>query len=136
MATGPDLSVARVMVEALMDDTCTITRDPEQFSDDVLDTVTGRLVPPNPDTISIYEGRCKVSPQRTQSSERQEGGVDVYARKYNGSIPWNSPMPVIGDLLLITSSYRDPQLVGKVFRVQSVEVSTFLVSRKMQLELR
>lgn len=148
MATGPDLSVARVVVEALMDDTCVITRDEEKFSDDVLDPVTGRLTPPTPDTITVYDssttgaegralgGRCKVSPQNTQPSERLEGGAEVNARMYNGSIPWDAPMPKIGDLLLIASSYRDPQLVGKTFKVQSVEVSTFLVSRRMQLELR
>lgn len=136
MATGPDLSTARLAVEALMDDTCTITRDAEGFSDDVLDPVTGRLAPPNPDTTSVYTGRCKVSPGGTQPSEREEGGSDVHARTYNGSVPWDAPMPAVGDLLTVASSHRDPQLVGKSFRVQSVAVSTFLVSRRMQLELR
>ncbi len=136
MATGPDLSSARAAVEALMDDTCLITRDVEQFSDDVLDPVTGVLVPPAPDTINIYSGRCKVSPEGVQPSERREGGVDVYARTYRGAIPWGSPMPQVGDLMSITSSYRDPELVGKVFRVKSVAVSTFLVSRRLELELR
>lgn len=131
-----------------MDDTCTITYDSSGTRDDVLDDVTGALVAPDPDTVTVYDdttvgdggrdlgARCKVSPLRIDPSRSQEGGLDVQSRAYQGSLPWDAPAPEEGALLTVTSSRRDPDLVGKEFIVRGVGFSTFLVSRRLVLELR
>lgn len=147
--TGPDLSFAREQVEALMDDTCVIFLDDEGTEDDVLDEVTGELQPPADDTANVYdettlgyedrplEGRCKVTPQGNDNPRyRNEAGEILSTRWYNGSIPWDSPLPVEGAILRVTSSRRDPELVDQEFRVREVVVSTFLVARRMVLEFR
>lgn len=131
-----------------MDDTCTIIRDSQGTADDVLNTVTGSLVPPAPDTVTVYDGatlgdagrelggRCKVSAADPATDVRRQGGVDIFETAYNGSVPWDAPMPAIGDVLTITSSRRDPELVGQEFRVTAVGVSTFLISRRLRLDKR
>lgn len=146
--TGPDLNNARAAVERLMDDTCTITIDAQGAGDDVLNDADGSLTPPDPDASTIYDdtttgdggralgARCKVSPAGLAPQTIIEGDVDISQRVYNGSIPWDAPMPPVGGVLKVTSSRRDPQLVNEEFQIRSVVVSTFLVARKMQLVLR
>lgn len=133
--TGPDLTVAVDAIEALMDDTCTITLT-SGVGDDTLDIATGELVPVGTPTL-IYDGRCKVAPAG-QDRDRavNEGGRDVGVREYKGSIPLTAPTPPRGSVLTITSSRRDPELVGKSFEVKDLLMSTFAVQRRMSLELR
>lgn len=148
--TGPDLSFARQQVEALMDDTCVITRDHQGGRDDVLNQDTGELVTKPNDEAVVYDetsigdggrelgARCKVSPMSADSAARNvsEGGNPLRTRYYRGSIPWDAPMPAKGDELRLTSSRRDPELVGQLFYVEDVLTSTFLVSRRLVLERR
>src|SRR5688500_2162192 len=119
-----------------MDDTCTITHDAQSTQDDTLNTTTGALAPPNPDTVVIYTGRCKVSPMGASTAVAAEGGQPIRPRAYRGSIPWDSPMPSIGAILKVTSSRRDLELVDQEFIIMDVMQSTFLVSRRMVLERR
>lgn len=146
--TGPDLTVARQAVEALMDDTCEIVHDPQGVADDTLNTVTGELNPPAPDDTTIYDattlgedgrelgGRCKVTPMTRDPRSTTEGGVAVRTGLYNGGLPWDAPIPPIGAVLTVKTSRRDPDLVDQEFVVKDVAFGTFLVSRKMMLEIR
>jgi hypothetical protein len=134
--TGPDLTGARAAVERLMDDTCTISSDPEYTADDTLDEETGELLRPAPDAATVYDGPCLVSAERITPSSSAEGGTTIETRVYHGLLPWNAPVPVVGSLLTVTSSRRDPELVGKVFIVRGVAFKTKLVSRRLALELR
>jgi hypothetical protein len=147
-ATGPDLSTAREAVEALMDDTCEISWDAQGVGDDVLDEETGDLLAPDPDSGLVYDattlgdggrelgGRCKVASIGRDPRTTTEGGVAVLTGLYNGSIPWDAPVPPVGATFKITSSRRDPDLVGQEFIVKDVAFGTFLISRKMTLEIR
>lgn len=114
---GPDLTFAQQKVAGLMDDTCRISRDVERAGDDVLDPVTGRLVPPSPDTTIIYEGPCTV---RTSDTD-----------EYTVSIPADSPIIRIHDRINVLTSRRDPDLVGRRMVVTSLTRTSWLVSRKM-----
>jgi hypothetical protein len=119
--TGPDLTTARQAVENLMDDTCTIYRDVEGTADDGLDPETGELLLPDPDADLVYAGRCKLAP--------------TLPGAYSCGLPWDSPEPAIGDVVTVDSTRRDPDLVGKTLVVRDVLYSTFLVSRKLTLEI-
>jgi len=130
-----------------MDDTCVIRRDPEGVTDDTFDEDTGELNPPDPDESTIYDadtlgdgdralgGRCKFSPSKSAIPNRQ-GGLDIKVGEYNCGLPWDAPVVEIGDVVECLSSRRDPELVDKQFTVKDVVYSTFLVSRKLLLELR
>jgi hypothetical protein len=115
----------------------------------VLNPATGELEPPDPDTTVVYDdatigdggrglgARCKVTPKsEARPIVTLEGGTQVLPRYYDGSIPWDAPAVYPGDVLTITSSRRDPQLVGKSFRVRESLTSTMLVARRLVLELR
>lgn len=137
MATsnGPDLSVAVGAIEALMDDTCTITTD-TGVDDDVLNPATGVLAPVGAPAV-IYDGKCKVAPAG-QDRDRaiMEGGRSIGVREYRGSLPLDAITPPRGAVLKITSSRRDPELVDKEFEIKDVIMSSFAVQRKLALELR
>lgn len=131
-----------------MDDTCEITWDPEGVEDDTLNTATGELTPPNPDSGTIYDastlgdggralsGRCKVSAIGRDPRTTTEGGVAIRTGLYTGGLPWDAPIPPIGSILTMKSSRRDPDLVNKAFIVKDVVYGTFLISRKLMLEIR
>lgn len=129
-----NLTTAQRAVEALMDDLCIITHD-VGVTDDAFDEATGKHVPADPDSTMIYAGPCKITPAGGTSSG-SEGGATVLATRYRGSLPASSPPVPVGSLLRVTSSLRDVQLVGRVFRVTGVAASTFLVQRRLELELR
>lgn len=141
MATeiGPDLSAGQEAVEALMDDTCVITRNDAGDTDAVLDQNTGQLVQ-NP-ASTRYEGRCLLkAPSGLVNRPAEQGGMFYTLSTYQLKLPLSeldeSTEPQPGDLVLMTSSRRDPAVVGKQFRILSVDVRTMAVSRVCNLEYR
>lgn len=136
--TGPDLGPAIEAVEALMDDTCIITFDPEGVDDDVIDESTGRLIVTPGDSTVVYDGKCKVTPWSRQQQPliTDQDGLELRPRWYVGSIPVASDVPEVGAIFTLTSSRRDPWLLGKPFIIKVIQGSTFSISRKFMMELR
>lgn len=125
-----DLTAARVTAGTTLTATCTITRDAEGHGDDVLNTTTGALVPPDPDTATVYAGACTVRPvSRLQPSE--EGGADVYRYLYRVLLPITVE-PDIGDLVSVTAAGDDgdPSLVGRTLVITEVAYSSRAVLRR------
>lgn len=143
--TGPDLTVAREAVEALMDDTCIVTR-PGDPDDDVLDIDTGEIGSSStatpvygPDTLGFEDrelgSRCKFKPASDNQPDEQEWGGDTRPRRfYSIGLPWDAPDVQEGDKIDCTSSRRDPLLVGQTFIVREVVYSTMLVQRRVTAE--
>lgn len=148
--TGPNLAPARVAVERLMDDSCEITRP--NLGTGTLDEASGKILSPTPTVIynqtttgeggrSLADaenlgGMCSTSrPDRRQASFHESGGRIIGNASPIGKIPVDAPLIKVGDLYRITSSRRDPQLVGKVYRVAEVIFSTYSVSRRLVLEI-
>lgn len=141
--TGPNLAPAKRAVEKLMDDTCTITVDEHGVLDGTVDQDTGRLVKRDPHPGLIYDGPCKVRSEGLVSGTHgaPEGGSTINPRIYTGAIPLDidgvlTPEIPVGAVLVVTSSRRDPELVGKEFRVGETRYGTMVVSRKFVLEFR
>ena len=118
-----DLSAAQEVIEDLLRDAGIVWRDPQGSDDDVLDEETGIWAPPDGDLDKIYEGPLKVG----HTSEEGDPKDLV-------SLPLSSPTILKGDWVQITGAYRDPELVGKWFRVQDVQWSTYAVSRKLEVQ--
>ena len=140
-----DLTYGRTMVETEMVDLCAITRDPQGEEDDTFDRETGEYEAPENDVTIVYDedstgaadralnGMCLVTPENTQPHAGDAGGDPVSANAYKAMLPWDAPMPAVGDTLTITGSLRDEHLVGQDFDVDLVEVSTVLVDRRLRL---
>lgn len=133
--TGPDLSTAKAAVEALMDDTCRITRD--LASDDSLPDYVTLRSSKGSGPIPFYDGRCKIKDLTNgKSSTRFEGKKEYAVALYELDIPLDSaPALHRGDVVTMLTSRRDPGLVGRVFRVTEPVYKTFAIQRKALLEL-
>lgn len=116
--TGPDLTAARTAVEELMDDTCTVVAP---------DTLTDAALIAAP---VIYVGPCLIS----DPSQRQPGVGDRYEFDAGASLPATSVGIAPGQVLIVDTSRRDPELPGTRYVVRRVKRATMLVSRKLELE--
>lgn len=134
------LEFARVEVESLMTDACRITRPIDGVRDDVLDPTTLQLVPPVPDVVEVYAGPCGVSARNPsgQSSQGlvQEAGDREWSARYTLKTPVSAPLPLPGDMVTVTASVRDSEMVGWEFRVIATTGGTFKLSRKTEMEFR
>lgn len=134
--TGPDLTAGREAFEAVMEDECIIVSDPEGGDDDVLDLDTGLLERPDPDESEIYNGKCLISATSPNPRLATEGGRYSTQVIYSASLPVSASGVADGQILTITASRRDPELVDKEFRVTGVLYDTFAISRDLTLEAR
>jgi hypothetical protein len=140
-----DLTYGRAAVETEMVDVCAITRDTEGEEDDVFDRDTGQYTPPVGDVTTVYDedslgaagralnGMCLVTPETTQPQPGDAGGDPVSSTRYRALLPWDAPLPAVGDTFTLTGSLRDEHLVGQDFTVDEVEVSTVLTDRRLRL---
>lgn len=139
MTTGafPNLQPARVAIERLLADTCTVERDAAGVGDDVLNEQTGQLQRPAGDASALWAGPCLITPR--DSSEQFIGPTETVLPErgdYRLLLPLAAPATVAGDRVTVTTSVRDPQLTGRLFRVVEVgELSTFAVVRILGVEL-
>ncbi len=142
--TGPDLRAATAAFERLMDDVVTITRDFGGTSDAVLDRATGQLVQTPPATV--YTGPAMFRPGGAGSAggvaQSEQGGQysqDVTATLY---LPLSylaanpAAEPRLRDEVVVTSSRRDPNAVGRRYEVTDVAAATLAVSRKCRMTHR
>lgn len=127
---------ARAAAEMLMQDTCTISRDPAFLTDSVLNETTGQLTAPAAGPlVQVYAGPCLVTPVVRQDTDVDEGGGPIVRGAYEATVPLSSARVAIGDVLTVTVAVRDPQLVGARFVVRRTTVATNAFQRRMRLDL-
>lgn len=133
--TAFDQSAERATVEARMLDTCRLTRDTEGVADDVLDATTLELVPPVPDSTTIYEGACSIAPY-VRDENRTEGQREDTRQLWRGRLPITAGPPLYGDRLEVLSVHDDgdSSLVGRRFTVVRIGAHTLGVSRTLVLQ--
>lgn len=118
----------------LMVDTCTITRDPDFTDDSTLNTSTGVLT--GAGTVEVYDGPCMVAPQERQQSATEEGGAPQVRSRYRVTIPLSADEVVVGDVVTITASVREPLLVDQTLVVYGVPLRTNAFQRVLDVDLR
>lgn len=140
MALADSLERARARVEAKLLDptdpltTVTIVADPEAFGDDTFDTDTGTWTRPPSDATTVYAGPGLVRDE--SSSEVDDAGTRVTESRWVGKIPLSADGVLEGNVLRVETS-RDPECVGRKFRVTEVHGGTFKMLKKLSLiELR
>lgn len=120
------LRQGRHAAERRMVDTCTIRRRTGETTDDFSGTVTATYLSPDP-----YAGKCRVQ-QHPARAEEQDAGQD-YLRllRLEVQLPISAIGLKVGDVVTLTTS-RDPDLLGREFRVRDLAHKTDATSRRVQ----
>lgn len=129
-----NLSGAQRVIEDLMLDECEITRDTEGAGDDIWNAATGTYTPPPADIEYIYSGPCMIS-NRGGGSDQEQGGQYLRESPYMVTLPLDAPTLVKKDLLVVTLSHRDPDLLDKEFSIDEPLYSTYAVSRRASMHM-
>lgn len=129
-----NLSGVQRVLEDLMADACTITRDVEGTGDDIWNPATGTYTPPPADIQVIYSGPCMIS-NRGGGGDTEQGGQYLRESPYMISLPLDAPILIKKDKVLVTTSHRDPDLLNQEFSVDEPLYSTYAVSRRASMHL-
>jgi hypothetical protein len=122
------VEAGRAAAEALMLDSCTITRPGEGKGSWNESTGTYDTLPP----ITVYSGRCKLQTQDVALTTADVAGREAFI------VSWRLDLPVVGsegvaqgDTVEITASALDSALVGRRFIVQALHVGTAKTARRL-----
>jgi hypothetical protein len=138
-----DVEGARRVVGRVLDDKLEVWRDRAGRTDDTLDEATGRLVPPRPDEELVWDGLGAVMPfGRPAITQPVSGAVTVEppTTDYQAVLPVGAPGLRRDDVIRVAGSIRpggprDPQLVGRRFRVSDETVGTYSVVRIVRVQV-
>jgi hypothetical protein len=122
------IAQARLRAEALMVDTCTVTRQTGKVYNQ---TTKGY----DPTYATQYSGKCKVQTSvlviRDESAGDTEHGVEQ----------WEVHLPVVGsetvqrgDLVTVTAATYDTALAGRLFAVTGPHVASMKSARRLPVE--
>ncbi|MGW9412162.1 DUF6093 family protein [Streptomyces diastaticus] len=103
----------------------------------MLDEMTGALEPSGEDSEVVWEGNGAVVPAgQPMLLVLLDGSVAQVPTDtaYQAMLPVAAPRANPSDLPTVISSSRDPQLVGRRFRVGDAAVGTFAVVRLVRLQ--
>ena len=106
---------------------CTVTRE---TGEPELDLSTGEL---ERDYETVYSGKCSVRPATWVGADTQAGEQEVRLRSALGKLPHNTSVAK-DDLLTVTSSEHDADLVGRVYRITDAFHDDWQIVRKVILE--
>jgi hypothetical protein len=121
----------RLEAEGRMVDACTITR--AGAGDTTFDPNTGTYTDAADSTI--YTGPCEVQIQDgLNAREAEAGGTELLVSRVTVKIPVAVEGVRAGDVVTVTASELDPDLVGQEFRVLSGFAKSFATSRRLQVE--
>ncbi|MGW7237044.1 DUF6093 family protein [Streptomyces sp. NPDC054804] len=132
-----DLSGARRVVEGLLDDQLQLWRDVDGDSGDELDEETGELRAAGQVSVPLWEGSgAIVRPGQLSVVPPLNGAVASLPAPtaYQALLPLSAPQARVDDVLSVSRSVRDEQLVGRRFRVAEAAVGTYSVVRVVRLE--
>lgn len=121
-----------MLAERLMEAFCTVTRGAATQQN--FDPVSGAY--PVPVGTAVYTGPCRVKPSGNQAGTVEAAGQDVSLWPFVVSVPMAVTTVLVDDLVTVSTSTLDPQLVGKVFRVKYVEMGSHVTARRLGCEVR
>jgi hypothetical protein len=119
----------RAAAEALMVDSCTVTRN---AAGPTFNETTGAYT--GGATSTIYTGACRVKPRDNADRVVQFGEEAVSFWPFLVSVPMSVDDVELDDFVTITASALDPALVGLVLRVRQVQAGSHITARRLSCE--
>lgn len=116
----------RVEAEAIMYDSCVVSRPGEPFTDD-----DGIVTTP---IIEVYAGKCKVQTTVAQAASPVAGGHAFTIENLQLHLPVATSLST-GDTATITSSLLDPTLVDLTFRLVELARGSQRTAARWNVEL-
>lgn len=119
----------RAAAERGMVDACTIRRVVGESRDDFSGTVTD-------DYDDLYAGKCRVQQALAQAASEDAGEDYVLLLRLEVQLPMSVDGLRVGDVVTITSSALDADLVGRVFLIRDLFHKTHATARRVQVTER
>ena len=116
----------RVEAEAIMYDTCIVSRPGEPFTDD-----DGIVTTP---LVEVYAGKCKVQTTVAQAASPVAGGHVFTVENLQLHLPVATSLNT-GDTATVTASLLDPSLVGLTFRLVELARGSQRTAARWNVEL-
>jgi len=112
--------------EALMVDSCDVMRPGETVTDPETGNVT-------PSSTFVYSGPCKVQQTISQASNPNAGGHSFTVQDSRVDFPVTAGPLLVDDVVTITASVLDPQLVGREMRVVELFHKSFATAQRVRV---
>lgn len=129
MSASEAVLAGREAAEELMVDTAEL-RGPDVKGP--LNTTT-RKYPITPGTLK-YSGMAKVQTTDTIGNANDAAERIVMRTRFELHLPMSAAAAEVDDVITVTTSELDPQLVGRRFRVVSLVHKSFLTARRLAVE--
>ena len=119
----------QVAALALMQDACTVTRITGQSTNTQTGAVTNT-------TSTIYTGKAKIQQVVTGGLARPAsvGEAQVWQLPLHAHLPMTAVGVQVGDIVTVTASVLDPDLVGRTFWVRELFHKSYATARRLGLE--
>lgn len=121
------LARGRAAALAGMIDTCTIIRQ----ANGAVDENTGRI---QRSEQPVYEGVCRVQNQRAMSRTEDVGEDRALLLPLEIQLPVTATGLCVGDVITITASVNDPDLVGRVLAIRDLAHKSEATARRVRAE--
>lgn len=121
-----DVMQGRVEAEAIMYETCVVSRPGEPFTD-----ADGVVITP---LVGVYAGKCKIQTTVAQAASPVAGGHVFTVENLQLHFPVGSGL-VTGDSTLVTASLMDESNVGKIFRLVELARGSQRTAARWNVEL-
>jgi hypothetical protein len=119
----------RAQAESLMVDACIVTAG---GGAPTWDDANGQWDAPASSTV--YEGKCRVQTTLTAEGKPDAGEREWTVQSLAVAVPMSVVGVGIGDIVTVTASEFDPDLVGRVFTVAALAHKTHMTARRLRCE--
>jgi hypothetical protein len=126
---APALARGRAAAEALMVDACTITRVTGETTNEDTGVVT-------PTTSTVYTGQCRIQQSQLGADSTPADPGEAYVRlvAFEVQLPMSVEGVRVQDVVTVTASAHDPDLVGRAFNVLGLAHKTHATARRLQVQ--
>ena len=125
MSAASVLARGRAAAESLMVDACTIQR--------VVGQTTGPGGVVTDDLDDVYAGRCRVQQDKAQAQQQDPGEAHVLMLRLEIQLPMSVTGLQAEDVVTITASAHDPDLVGRTFVIRDLAHASHKTARRVQV---
>jgi hypothetical protein len=126
MSADRVLARAQAAALALMVDTCTVKRLASTSTDPETGVIT-------PTYTTVYSGVCRVQQRVPRATPQTVGEAEVFVARLELHVPVTVTGVASDDLVNITASVNDPDLLGRSWHVRELAHKSFQSARRFSM---